>query len=51
MWDQRGTARTRNAPPLLKIDLGRVSDVLPTLLSEEALKTGDYDERKPLTRV
>ena len=27
---------TRNAPPLLSIDLGRVLDALPTLLSKEA---------------
>jgi hypothetical protein len=27
-------AHTRNAPPLLTIDLGRVLDALPTLLSE-----------------
>jgi hypothetical protein len=29
-------AHTRNAPPLLRIDLGRVLDALPTLLSKEA---------------
>ena len=29
-------AHTMNAPPLLKIDLGRVSGALPTLLSKEA---------------